>query len=306
MKIIPEHLMGLVHAGNPEPSATNTVDMNNNTATIEAGQNVMVDVLPLKQNEMDKTAPTVSPMSDNLAGEHGMTDRHEDNSISPVLDEDPETAAAKNSKPKNKTADELMGNHVGEVPKAEKKFSLASLKSKSEEAVPKSNTKPGTITVAKPNDDTFVRTSTKMEEWAAFDFIELKTDSKKLFLLTPDVVEKINALNEDRAQVIIKTVTKRLIYSVTRLGVPFLWPITIMDGNSWIDSANKCAEAAKENWVRIVSNQPASSYDYFESTSTAKPKWPAMTYEDALLKAFEGKVIDSMDHDVIRQLLGED
>jgi hypothetical protein len=228
----------------------------------------------------------------------------------PASDEDPnsdpDTAAAESSESQDKTADELMEEHVGEVPKAEKKFSLASLKSKSEEAVPKSNTKPGTITVGKPNDDTFVRTSAKPEEWAAFDFIELKSDNKKLYLLTPDVVEEINALNEDRAQVMIKTMKKRLIYSVTRLGDPFLWPITIMDDNSWIDSANTCAEAAKENWVRTISNQPADRYDYVTGTSAIEPKWPSMTYEEAVLKAFDGKVIDSMGHDLIKQLLGED
>jgi len=31
-----------------------------------------------------------------------------------------------------------------------------------------------------------------------------------------------------------------------------------------------------------------------------------MTYEDAVLKAFGGKIIDSMGHDVIQQLLGEE
>ena len=215
---------------------------------------------------------------------------------------DPENAAAKNNI-EEVTAEEIMAKHVGEVPKAEKKFSLASLKSKSEEAVPRSNTRPGTITVGKPNDDTYVRTSTNPEERAAFDFIELKTE-KKLYLLTPDVVEEINALNEDRAQIIIKTVKKRLIYSVTRLGDPFLWPITIMDDNDWIDSANTCADAAKENWIRVVSNMSARHYDYVTSPSTNEPKWPSMTYEDAVLKGFDGKIIDTMDHDVIRQLLG--
>jgi hypothetical protein len=219
---------------------------------------------------------------------------------------DSETAAAENYKSKSKTADELMEEHVGEVPKAVKKFSLASLKSKNEEAVPKSFTKPGTITVGKPNDDTFVRTSPNPEEWATFDFIELKSDNKKLYLLTPDIVEEIHALNEARAQVIIKTIKKRLVYSVTRLGEPFLWPITVMDNNDWIDSANTCADAAKDNWLRAISNQPAGRYDYVISPSTTEPKWPTMTYEEAVLKAFDGKVIDSMGHDLIKQLLGED
>lgn len=212
---------------------------------------------------------------------------------------------AENSEPQDKTADDLMKEHAGEVPKAEKKFSLASLKSKSVEAVPKSNTKPGTITVGKPNDDTFVRTSNKPDEWAVFDFIELKSD-KKLYLLTPEVVEEIQALNEERAQVMIKTAKKRLIFSVTRQLVPFLWPVTILDGdNDWIESANTCAAAAKENWVRVVSNTAAGRYDYVTSPSVDEPKWPAMSYEEAVLKAFGGKVIDSMDHDVIQQLLGE-
>lgn len=225
----------------------------------------------------------------------------EDNDVQAV-----ETETSTRSQTDEKTADELMEEHVGEVPKAEKKFSLANLKSKNQDAIPNSNTKPGTVTLRKPNDDTFVRTNPKPEEWSVFDFIELKTDNK-LYLLTPDVVEEINALNEDRAQVMIKTVKKRLIYSVTRFGDPFLWPITVMDGdNDWIDSANTCAEEAKENWIRVVSNTTAGRYDYVISPSTSEPKWPSVTYEEAVLKAFDGKIINSMGHDVIKQLLGED
>ena len=289
---------------------------------------------PGDEEKGDDTAVTVPPAEDNPSRETESLEQADtstgDEKVTPILTDsqdaqeenttsesyvtteeasDALTAEAAPSAPRqpgDKTADELMEEHVGEVPKAEKKFSLASLKSKSEEAVPKSNNKPGTITVGKPNDDTFVRTSAKLDEWAAFDFIELKTE-KKLYLLTPDIVEKINELNEDRAQVMIKTGKKRLIYSVTRLGDSFLWPITIMDGdNDWIDSANICAAEAKENWIRVVSNIAAGRYDYVISPSATEPKWPAMTYEEAVLKAFGGKVIDSMGHDVIKQLLGQD
>ena len=207
--------------------------------------------------------------------------------------------------PRSKTADELIADHVGEIPKVENEFSLASLRAKSEDAVPVSNTRPGTVTVGKPNDDVFVRTSKNPEDWVAFNFVELKTD-KKLYMLTPKVVEEIHALNEERAQVMIKMVKKRLIYTVTRLGDPLLWPVTILEGNDWIDSANNSANAAKERWVRVVSNVPAGRYDYVTSPSTEEPRWPTMTYEEAVLKAFDDKLIDSLGHDVIRQLLGED
>jgi len=257
------------------------------TTVIEAAPSVR-DKQPAAAREAPEEAakPSAVTKNENKMGAPAPTE----------LPEDPE--------PQNKTADELMEEHVGEVPKAEKKFSLAGLKSKSEEAVPRSNSRPGTITVAKPKNDTFVRTSAKPEEWAAFDFIELETEGK-LYLLTPDVVEEINALNEDRAQVMIKTMKKRLIYSVTRRGDPFLWPITIMDGNDWVDSDNTCADAAQESWIRVMSNTAAGKYDYVISPDSIEPKWPSTTYEEAVLKAFDGKIIDSMEHDVIRQLLGE-
>lgn len=256
---------------------------------------------PQEPKKKDETAATVSSKNNNNAGEQQSSDEGETTTSSGNVD--PGTNAQVELLAK--TADEIMEEHVGEVPRAGNKFSLASLKSKSEETVPTSHTKPGKISVSKPKDDTFVRTSAKPKEWAAFDFIELKTE-KKLYLLPPGVVEEINALNEDRAQIMIKTVKKRLIYSVTRLGEPFLWPITVMDDNDWIDSANTCADTAKENWVRVVSNTNAGRYDYVISPSTTEPKWPSMTYEEAVLKAFDGKIIEAMTHDVIKQLLGED
>jgi hypothetical protein len=259
---------------------------------------------------LSEAVGATSPMSGNYALEGDVT-THDNDTVS-VPNVTPEmrarvslTCDGKTPTEKIMTADEYMKKHIGETPKAENKFSLASLKSKSEDAVPKSNTKPGTVTVGRPNDDLFIRTSVKSEEWAAFDFIELKTE-KKLYLLTPDVLAQIASLNEDRAQVVIKTVKKRLIYSLTRQGDSFLWPITIMDGdNDWIDSANVSAKAAKESWIRVVSNQAAGRYDYVTSPLSVQPRWPSMSYEEAVLKAFRGKIIDSMGHDVIQQLLGE-
>lgn len=289
--------------------------MKTEIANTDAEKRVEADV-PSTENEESKAAGTVSPVNVNSAGKHeSVVQKQDTTSESYVTTEEACNDLAAESapttpttpcQPDDKTADELMKAHVGEVPKSGEKYSLANLKSKSEGVIPRSNTKPGTITVGKPNDDTFVRTSFNPEEWAAFDFIELKSENK-LYLLTSDIVEKINGLNEDHAKVMIKTVKKRLIYAVTRLGDPFLWPITIMDGdNDWIDSANTCSVEAQENWIRVVSNRAAGHYDYVISPSAAEPKWPSITYEEAVIQAFDGKVIDSMGHDVIKLLLGED
>lgn len=264
----------------------------------------------LDEENKGGTGPAVPPEktlpADKAEKSSTKNNNNRDTPVDPI-NSDTNLKINNHEEPKEETtADEVMQKHVGETPTPKNKFSLAGLKSKSVDAVPISRTRPGTVTVSKPNDDTFIRTSQKPEEWAVFDCIELKSE-KKLYLLSPEIMEEIISLNEENAQMMIKTVKKHLIFSLDRSGNAFLWPITIMDGdNDWIDSANVCATEAKENWIRIVSNQTARRYDFVVSQSTVKPNWPSMSYEEAVLKAFDGKIIDSMEHDVIKQLLGED
>jgi hypothetical protein len=62
---------------------------------------------------------------------------------------------------------------------------------------------------------------------------------------------------------------------------------------------------AQDVWVRLVSNQTLQRYQHEESTKIAAPIWPERSFDAMIEEVFEDYTIESFDHEVIRDLLGE-
>jgi hypothetical protein len=92
--------------------------------------------------------------------------------------------------------------------------------------------------------------------------------------------------------------------------VLFIWPLTLpLDGKSmgrsWHESALKAAEMAKDRWIRIVADKGLSGYRvHLAEGQIADPTWPQYSFGELLEIAFEGRIIRSADHPVIRDLRG--
>jgi hypothetical protein len=103
----------------------------------------------------------------------------------------------------------------------------------------------------------------------------------------------------------------RLFTCINRRRVPFLWPAKLPTpdggGRQWAISALAAAERAKTDWCRIRGNKDAGSYDlWVAKEQLEEPKWPDKTYQELVELAFDGKVISSPDHRVIRELQGKE
>lgn len=98
---------------------------------------------------------------------------------------------------------------------------------------------------------------------------------------------------------------------VTRGGTYGLWPakLPLDDGttyDAWTSAHEVCGLAMK-SWVRFEWNKSAGSYDaiIFSGANPGEPSWPSMAFEDIVASAFRGRVIDNVDHFVLRRLRGE-
>lgn len=102
-----------------------------------------------------------------------------------------------------------------------------------------------------------------------------------------------------------------LLVYITRSGSLGIWPLKLpgLDGrrNPWNESAREAAKLATEKWIRIRSNMAAGAYDVFEATGAIPdPEWPEdLSFAGILHLAFNGRVIDTADHVVLRRLRGE-
>jgi hypothetical protein len=101
-----------------------------------------------------------------------------------------------------------------------------------------------------------------------------------------------------------------LLTCVNRAGDLFLWRVKLpgADGrsNTWTDSALQIAKAAEDNWARMVSDTGNGIYTHYEpSTDLPDPRWPTISFREIIRIAFRDRMIESLDHPVIRELRGD-
>lgn len=126
-------------------------------------------------------------------------------------------------------------------------------------------------------------------------------ESKETYIVTPDIAAQIS--NE----VSIRT----FITCITLQKVLFLWPLKHDTGegsrrNLWNSSAMAAADLALEKWVRVKSNMATQSYEVFEALGLRdEPEWPSLSLEEILALAFKDRIIDDINHPLLKKLRGE-
>lgn len=101
---------------------------------------------------------------------------------------------------------------------------------------------------------------------------------------------------------------KMLVACQTRQGGVYFWPIRLAgaDGklDTWNTSALQIASRCAGRWIRVTANRELGAYDVIEPISPfPDPVWTASA-DELLKKAFHGRVIDSLQHPVVKHLRG--
>ena len=155
------------------------------------------------------------------------------------------------------------------------------------------------VPVRKPQRQEFIRTHPSVEMTIEAAILEFKQD-RQSFIVVPELAPYLPG----------EAVAKILITSITNHGSVFLWPIRLPDEQGRLDEWNsvalEAAGRAKSKWVRVMANMLAGTYDVLEAAGQfPEPVWPKVTLQQLLEIAFKGRVIDTMDHPVLRRLRGE-
>lgn len=86
---------------------------------------------------------------------------------------------------------------------------------------------------------------------------------------------------------------------------PFLWAISIGSrDNAWSRTALDIVAAAEKGYVRCVPDGRNGYAIELPEIPLGEPIWPELTRSEWFDLAFGGRVIDSFDHEVIRELRG--
>lgn len=152
----------------------------------------------------------------------------------------------------------------------------------------------------RPLGQEFIRVSSDKKFRMPIAIIEIK-GSREIYIVTPTVA---NLIPEEVKRVELRT-------CINRAGVVFLWPVPLPSAEgretAWHTSARFAAETAETRWVRMRSNMGAGRYDVIAAPlGIADPIWPEIEFSELLRLAFgDGKLINSIDHPVIKSLKGQ-
>jgi hypothetical protein len=155
-----------------------------------------------------------------------------------------------------------------------------------------------TIPIKKPSAQDWVRVHPSPDMRCDIPLIELK-DEREAFVVAGPLVSEL--IGEIKCMTMFTTINRQAVLS--------LWPVPLPDPDArqleWHRSMREGAEMAMENWVRVKANMSLGAYDLFQATgSIADPVWPDLNFQQIVRIAFKDRLIDSMDHPVIKRLRG--
>jgi hypothetical protein len=151
--------------------------------------------------------------------------------------------------------------------------------------------------IRKPKKKEFFRTHPDYE-FAAVLITATDTD-EEFYVIDP-------SLHRELAD---EAIVRVLIPCINRENVVFLCPIGTADEegrlNSWHASAYEVCQTGKQHWVRRKSNRSAGVYtSQIAVSDLGGPSWPTMDGEEIVRKAFYGRIINDLDHPIVRKLRG--
>jgi hypothetical protein len=156
-----------------------------------------------------------------------------------------------------------------------------------------------TVPVRKPDKQWFVRTHPDESYRISVAVIEMKED-RETYLVDPSLCEALAS----------EITPKLLVTTINRAGVVFLWPIRNVSKegrqDEWSRTARIAAGEARDQWVRRTANMSLGAYEIYKAGERLpEPEWPENSFSELLETAFQGKIIDTLDHDIVRKLRGQ-
>jgi hypothetical protein len=123
---------------------------------------------------------------------------------------------------------------------------------------------------------------------------------KEVYLVSPELVSELGG----------DVVRATLHGAINRQGTFFIICVRLPGPDNrldpWTESLREALVIAQNEPVRTSANDDDDAYEVRTTPVTVeRPPWPAESWEQLLDVAFRGRVIESMDHPVVRRLRGE-
>ncbi|MDA3971254.1 MAG: hypothetical protein PF442_07875 [Desulfobulbaceae bacterium] len=154
------------------------------------------------------------------------------------------------------------------------------------------------VPIRKPKKNEFFRCHPD-HTLAPVGIVEDDIDRSEYLVSSPDIFQTISDLATMRA----------LHLCISRHGSIFLWPRKLPGERAmaWHSTAEKAAELATTEWVNMRADTGAGMYRLMHPTAKLpEPNWPDKSFTEIVKMAFEGRIISSESHCLVRRLLGQE
>jgi hypothetical protein len=193
---------------------------------------------------------------------------------------------------------------VGEAPKVEAPdpFDLARLRAPADyEADAQVKKLLTTVPVRRPHRQEWIWVHPSEHFREVLMTIELKEEGE-IYVAVPHIAQELPG-----------EIQRRMLYTAQNASrVTFLWPVKVAAPgerlDQWSISAHEAAAKAMQQRIRVVANRSLGAYETIVTLSQTvgfEPVWPEVSFQELVRLAFRGgRLIDTFDHPVIRQIRG--
>ena len=203
----------------------------------------------------------------------------------------------------NEDQDSPNAEPINEVKLKKPKIDLERVRAKADQSIDLGVTTEYTmIPIRNPKPDEFFRCMPDEDYSMDAHILSLKTENE-WYMIDPDIRPEIQLESQLRVRTVYVCVTMN--------STPFVTCIPQHDEmgkiNSWHQSGHITMEEAKQCWVRRQADKANGGYTITKAINAMlpDPKWPTMTLNEIIGRAFDKFYIDDINHPVLQRLRGE-
>ncbi|HIG76628.1 MAG: hypothetical protein ABGX43_03790 [Nitrospinaceae bacterium] len=203
----------------------------------------------------------------------------------------------------NEDQDSVNAEPINEVKLKIPKIDLERVRAKADQSIDLGVTTEYTmIPIRNPKPDEFFRCMPDEDYSMDAHILSLKTENE-WYMIDPDILPEIQLESQLRVRTVYVCVTMN--------STPFVTCIPQHDEmgkiNSWHQSGHITMEEAKQCWVRRQADKANGGYTITKAINAMlpDPKWPTMTLNEIIGRAFDKFYIDDINHPVLQRLRGE-
>ena len=128
---------------------------------------------------------------------------------------------------------------------------------------------------------------------------------KVKYLATPEIAQYLESHGVECQPLQVRVCCSKTL-------VPFLWVISgapaSMAGREtpWLKTKLEAAQRAEKTWVRLQWNAPERQHDIYENPQiSTQPKFPEKTFQEIITEVFREKLLDTVDHPVVKDITAQ-